>query len=188
LFLRRFAAVLISALFFPALPAQTAPASPPTVLFIGNSFPDWLARFFVRLTRGERLSSGTNNKMQYFADDHTRSDKNLILFLRSFGRAQLEIFNESGPLEFVNQLSEKWEARYPYEPPAPLVEPVTPADGEIKVETTRPVSLKAKVEAPIGLHIAAQGGCADASLYRRMRDAGLTIRSMFPGLMTLALW
>jgi SAM-dependent methyltransferase len=45
-------------------------------------------------------------------------------------------------------------------------------------------TLKAKVEAPTGLHIAAPGGCADASLYRRMRDAGLTLRSMFPGLMT----
>ena len=45
-------------------------------------------------------------------------------------------------------------------------------------------ALKAKVEAPTGLHIAAPGGCADARLYRRMRDAGLIIRSMFPGLMT----
>jgi len=45
-------------------------------------------------------------------------------------------------------------------------------------------ALKAKVEAPTGLHIAAPGGCADASLYRRMRDAGLTLQSMCPGLMT----
>lgn len=43
-------------------------------------------------------------------------------------------------------------------------------------------ALKAKVEAPLGLHIAAPGGCADASLYRRMRDAGLILRRMFPGL------
>jgi SAM-dependent methyltransferase len=42
--------------------------------------------------------------------------------------------------------------------------------------------LKAKVEAPLGLHVLAQGGCADASLYRRMRDAGLTLRRLFPGL------
>jgi SAM-dependent methyltransferase len=48
----------------------------------------------------------------------------------------------------------------------------------LEVEST----LKAKVEAPVGLHIAAPGGCADASLYRRMRDAGLTLQGMFPGL------
>jgi hypothetical protein len=43
-------------------------------------------------------------------------------------------------------------------------------------------ALEAKVEAPMGLHVLAQGGCADASLYRRMRDAGPTLRRLFPGL------
>ncbi len=43
-------------------------------------------------------------------------------------------------------------------------------------------ALKAKVEAPLGLHVLAKGGCADVSLYRRMREAGLTLRRMFPGL------
>ena len=43
-------------------------------------------------------------------------------------------------------------------------------------------ALKAKVEAPMGLHVLAQGGCADTSLYRRMRDAGHILRRLFPGL------
>ncbi len=45
-------------------------------------------------------------------------------------------------------------------------------------------ALKAKAEAPLGLHVLAQGGCADISLYRRMRDAGLTLRRIGPGLVT----
>lgn len=45
-------------------------------------------------------------------------------------------------------------------------------------------ALKAKVEAPLGLHVLAQGGCADISLYRRMHDAGLTLRRIGPGLVT----
>jgi SAM-dependent methyltransferase len=45
-------------------------------------------------------------------------------------------------------------------------------------------ALKAKVEAPLGLHVLARGGCADASLYRRMHDAGLTLRRLCPGLVT----
>jgi hypothetical protein len=45
-----------------------------------------------------------------------------------------------------------------------------------------PSALKAKVEAPTGWQSVAEGGCADASLYRRMRDAGLTDRLMLPGL------
>ena len=43
--------------------------------------------------------------------------------------------------------------------------------------------LKAKVEAPIGT--VAAGACADASLYRRMREAGLVQRRMFPQLAAL---
>jgi hypothetical protein len=85
------------------------------LLLIGNSFPDWLARFFVRLTRGERLSASTNNKIQYFADDQARQDQNLIFFLKNFGRAQLEIFDDLSPIEFVNQLADQWQARYPGE-------------------------------------------------------------------------
>jgi SAM-dependent methyltransferase len=42
-------------------------------------------------------------------------------------------------------------------------------------------ALKAKVEAPMGLHVLTRGGCADASLYRRMRDAGLILQHMSPG-------
>jgi SAM-dependent methyltransferase len=45
-------------------------------------------------------------------------------------------------------------------------------------------ALKAKVEAPLGLHVLAPGGCADTSLYRRMHDAGLTLRRIGPGLVT----
>lgn len=45
-------------------------------------------------------------------------------------------------------------------------------------------ALKAKVEAPMGLHVLARGGCADASLYRRMRDAGLILQQMSPGFVT----
>ena len=45
-----------------------------------------------------------------------------------------------------------------------------------------PNALKAKVEAPTGLQSISEGGCGDTSLYRRMRDAGLTDRLMLPGL------
>lgn len=42
--------------------------------------------------------------------------------------------------------------------------------------------LRTKVEAASGSGSMAQGGCADASLYRRMREAGLTDRKVFPQL------
>lgn len=48
-----------------------------------------------------------------------------------------------------------------------------------------PEALKAKVEAPRGLRSVAQGGCADASLYQRMREAGLIEKQIFPQLTAL---
>jgi hypothetical protein len=83
------------------------------LLFIGNSFPDWLARFFIRLARGERFSAGSSYMMQYLADEQVRKDSNFIFFLESFGRHQAEVYTESGPIEFVDQLLERWQERYP---------------------------------------------------------------------------
>lgn len=83
------------------------------LLIIGNSFPDWLARFFVRLARGERFSAGSSYMMQYLADEQVRKDSNFIFFLESFGRNQAEVYTESGPIEFVDQLLERWQERFP---------------------------------------------------------------------------
>jgi SAM-dependent methyltransferase len=49
-----------------------------------------------------------------------------------------------------------------------------------------PEALKAKVEAPTGLRSVAQGGCADASLYHQIREAGLIERHTFPQLAALS--
>jgi TIR domain/SIR2-like domain len=85
------------------------------LLFIGNSFSDWLARFFIRLARGQRFLAGGSYMMQYLADEKVRKDSNFIFFLESFGRNQAEIFTDSGPIEFVDQLWERWQERYPEE-------------------------------------------------------------------------
>ncbi|MEE9146962.1 MAG: methyltransferase domain-containing protein [Candidatus Tectomicrobia bacterium] len=45
--------------------------------------------------------------------------------------------------------------------------------------------LKARAEAPWGLHIVAQGGCADTSLYRRFHQVGLKDTKLFPHLAAL---
>jgi hypothetical protein len=84
------------------------------LLFIGTSFSDWLARFFIRLTRGERfLAAGLHQTIQYLADEQMRKDSNFILFLESFGRDHAEIYTDSGPIEFVNELFDRCEERYP---------------------------------------------------------------------------
>ena len=78
------------------------------LLLIGNAHPDWLARFFVRLSRRERLYSG-NEAREFVADGAVVADVHLRDFLENFN-PQTKSFGVANPIEFVDQLAEKWEA------------------------------------------------------------------------------
>ncbi len=78
------------------------------LLLIGNAHPDWLARFFVRLARRDRLYSG-NEAREFVADGAVVADAHLRDFLENFS-PQTKSFGVANPIEFVNQLAEKWEA------------------------------------------------------------------------------
>jgi hypothetical protein len=78
------------------------------LLLIGNAHPDWLARFFVRLSRRERLYSG-NEAREFVADGVVVSDAHLRDFLENFS-PQTKSFGVASPIEFVDQLAEKWDA------------------------------------------------------------------------------
>ena len=56
------------------------------LLLIGNAHPDWLARFFVRLSRRERLYSG-NEAREFVADGAVVADVHLRDFLENFSPA-----------------------------------------------------------------------------------------------------
>jgi hypothetical protein len=81
------------------------------LLLIGNSFPDWLARFVVRILRGRRLSDRAATRLA-LADECTRGrqDAALVLFLKRFSRLTT-IFEEGGASEFVAELHRRWTAR-----------------------------------------------------------------------------
>src|SRR2546423_9831211 len=78
------------------------------LLLIGNAHPDWLARFFVRLSRRERLYAG-NEAREFVADGVVVSDAHLRDFLENFS-PQTKSFGVASPIEFVDQLAEKWQA------------------------------------------------------------------------------
>lgn len=78
------------------------------LLLIGNAHPDWLARFFVRLNRRERLYAG-NEAREFVADGVVVSDAHLRDFLENFS-PQTKSFGVASPVEFVDQLAEKWHA------------------------------------------------------------------------------
>jgi hypothetical protein len=76
------------------------------LLLIGNAHPDWLARFFVRLNRRERLYAG-NEAREFVADGVVVADAHLRDFLENFS-PQTKSFGVANPIEFVDQLAEKW--------------------------------------------------------------------------------
>jgi hypothetical protein len=85
------------------------------LLIIGSSFPDWLARFFIRIAKGERLFSRDRPQFEILVDRCVygqREDKKLVLFLDHFSYGT-KIFAEGGPVEFVNELWERYEQRHP---------------------------------------------------------------------------
>ena len=86
------------------------------LLLIGNAHPDWLARFFVRLNRRERLYAG-NEAREFVADGVVVSDAHLRDFLENFS-PQTKSFGVANPIEFVDQLTEKWHA-FAEKPAAP---------------------------------------------------------------------
>jgi hypothetical protein len=85
------------------------------LLLIGNAHPDWLARFFVRLARRDRLYSG-NDAREFIADGAVAADVHLRDFLENFS-PQTKSFGVVNPIEFVDQLAEKWDA-FPDKPGA----------------------------------------------------------------------
>jgi hypothetical protein len=81
------------------------------LLFIGNAFSDWLARFFVRTARGDRLSA-PHGKEIFIVDDEFRRSSTMTSFFQGFCW-ETNILAENTPVEFVRLLHEKWFERHP---------------------------------------------------------------------------
>ncbi|MDO8539601.1 MAG: toll/interleukin-1 receptor domain-containing protein [Opitutaceae bacterium] len=80
------------------------------LLLLGNSFPDWLTRFFIRIAKSGRLSL-QREELEIIADRSSAHDAKLVLFLRNFSyRTQVY---EGSATEFVHALSDRYLARNP---------------------------------------------------------------------------
>ncbi|MDB6152477.1 MAG: molecular chaperone Tir, partial [Chthoniobacteraceae bacterium] len=126
-----------------------------TLLLIGNGQPDWLARFFVRLARRGRLSSGDEAPHEFFADEEVAADIHLRDFLQNFSY-QTSIFSARHPIEFVDQLAQRWED-YPDKP--------LPIRGAPAIPASAPPA--------IFLSYARQDGAAVERLAHQLDAAGL---------------
>lgn len=80
------------------------------LLIIGCSFPDWLARFFIRISKSRQLSA-QRGESEILVDRMAGSDPNLVLFLESFSYAtKIAPTDAAG---FVDELERRWLARHP---------------------------------------------------------------------------
>ncbi len=81
------------------------------LLVIGCRFPAWLVRFFLRLSRQERLLFARGRTI-FVVDSGAREDRTLIEFLQAF-RTRTEVFECNSAIEFVDELHARWQKRAP---------------------------------------------------------------------------
>lgn len=78
------------------------------LLFLGEGYTDWLARFFIRATKNAPLS-WQRTVREFVADDRARVDASFVAFLRQFSRAT-QLFPK-GAVDFVDELHRRWLAQ-----------------------------------------------------------------------------
>lgn len=75
------------------------------LLFLGEGYSDWLARFFLRTTKSTPLS-WQRSVREFMADARAGRDAGLVSFLRRFSRATQ--VSPKGAVEFVDELHQRW--------------------------------------------------------------------------------
>ncbi len=78
------------------------------LLMLGNSFTDWVGRFFIRLTKQERIWM-TSTRSRFVADEQVRQNPGLLTFLRQ--SPYVKVYTEGSPAEFVSELRRRWSVR-----------------------------------------------------------------------------
>lgn len=77
------------------------------LLLIGCNFPDWLSRFFLRVTNKCRLSENVTKREWLI--EQLQPEESLTSFLRSYCR-HTEILSDTSPVDFVAELYTRWMA------------------------------------------------------------------------------
>jgi TIR domain-containing protein/SIR2-like protein len=78
------------------------------LLMLGNSFTDWVGRFFIRLTKQERIWM-TATRSRFVADEQVRNDPGLLTFFHQ--SPYVKVYTDGTPAEFVAELRRRWDVR-----------------------------------------------------------------------------
>jgi len=82
-----------------------------SLLILGSRFAGWLARFFLRTAKGQRLLMA-RGRTDYIVDAAISGDDELADFLRHLP-CPPHIYQSTGAVEFVGELHQRWIERHP---------------------------------------------------------------------------
>ena len=99
------------------------------LLMIGNSYSNWLSRFFIRTVRNERLMLPADREA-IIAGDAVQNDPGLVMFLSSPLSYGTRLFESGGAAAFVDELFERWTEIHPPDFESPAPSPAPPAEGD----------------------------------------------------------
>lgn len=129
------------------------------LLILGCSFPGWLARFFIRIAKGQPLSEA--NKADLIVDHVVAEDSPLVLFLRYFSEGT-RVF----PLDasdFVAELHRRWLGRQVATTPEPVA-------TEVRVPTPA-----AMASGAVFISYASEDGGPARAISNALVDAGIDV-------------
>jgi hypothetical protein len=81
------------------------------LLILGVDFPDWLARFLLRLARNKPLWD-SRNFMEFIADRRCMQPE-FAQFLERFSPLRSHLYTAGTPADFVRELHSRWFERHP---------------------------------------------------------------------------
>lgn len=134
------------------------------LLLLGTTFPDWLARFFIRIVKNGRLSL-QRDELEIIADRRMHEDRSLVLFLRNFSY-RTQIFEQGNAADFVAELAARYGERHPDNTSTTVAGVADPGEGP---SSARPATPQADGMKPgaVFLSYASQ----DAPAVKKIRDA-----------------
>ncbi len=102
------------------------------LLFLGVRLPSWLARFFLRVAKRERLWLA-RGKTDIVADERLREDPGLVAFLQRFS-SRTKVYQGGGAADLVAELSRRWSEKHPATEAAPEPAPAEQVRGPLEME------------------------------------------------------
>ena len=109
------------------------------LLLLGCQLPDWVARFFLRSVKSERLSAAEGGTVEILVGQAAAQDESLAAFLAAFRPSAQVVAMDTEA--FITELRRRWEAAHP-PGAAPAVAPEAnatrgPGDGAVFISYSR---------------------------------------------------